>query len=181
MYDYEQKPITTRAVVANPDGSLSFVLPRDEAIAAGLHVRPRGQTRLVGWLDDACYWPETSLGYTCTLEPESGTIDGERYGFVVKNRQPYARQTWPRPIGPSPITGFRTPAFPPSVRPLPDNAEHMVAILACIKSLDLRDTFPLWESDRRNAAISDALIERGEVTLTAMHGGMLVDGEPFRF
>lgn len=39
-FDFVQRDITYRAVVLNPDGSLSTILPRDEAIALGLHERP---------------------------------------------------------------------------------------------------------------------------------------------
>lgn len=133
MYDYEQKPITTRAVIANPNGSISFVLPRDEALAVGLHARHgatvcderrgvtaedfarsarlRGQTRLVGWLDDAVAWPEAA-----------------RFDFVM----------------PSPITGFRTPAFPPSMQPMRTDAERIADSIAAMDSHDIIAAFPVW-------------------------------------
>lgn len=69
--------------------------------------------------------------------------------------------------GISPITGLRTPAFPPPVRPVAENAG-----LAAAVHLGLRDAFPMLEIDQRNAAIVDALNERGQVTITVGPNGL---------
>jgi hypothetical protein len=65
-YEFVQRDIDTRHVVINSDGSLSVVLPVDEAKACGLYER----------------------AYTCRLAPETGTVNGERYDFAVTDREP---------------------------------------------------------------------------------------------
>jgi hypothetical protein len=65
-YEFVQRDIDTRHVVINSDGSMSVALPVGEAKAAGLYER----------------------AYACRVEPEAGTVNGERYDFAVTDREP---------------------------------------------------------------------------------------------
>jgi hypothetical protein len=70
------------------------------------------------------------------------------------------------------ITGMMSPAFPPRVRPIAENADRIVGIANWVR--DHRAFVPMLEVDQRNAAIIDAIVERGQVTLTAGPNGLEV-------
>lgn len=73
---------------------------------------------------------------------------------------------------PQRVSGLMTAALPvPSIRPVAENAERVAMIVAGVA--DLRAAMPMIEVDLRNAAIIDALVERGEVTVTAGPDGRL--------
>jgi hypothetical protein len=70
------------------------------------------------------------------------------------------------------VSGLFTLALPPPrIRPVAENAERIAMIVDGIK--DLRAAMPMLEVDLRNAAIIDALDQRGQVTLTASRDGRL--------
>jgi hypothetical protein len=72
----------------------------------------------------------------------------------------------------SPISGMMSPAFPPRIRPVAENADRIVGIANWVR--DHQAFIPMLEVDQRNAAIIDALVARGEVTLTAGANGLEV-------
>lgn len=68
------------------------------------------------------------------------------------------------------ITGLRTAAYRPRVLPIAENSERVAAVTAGLASM-----CPMLEIDLRNSAIIDALVARGEVTLTAGPFGLIVE------
>lgn len=128
-----------------PKAEQKDIDPRQISICDGrlFVVLPVDEAKALGLYER--YVP-TSIGYRCTSSIAATA-------FVPE---------------PNPITGLRTPAFTPRIRPVAENAERVAAI-----HMGLRDAFPMLAIEQRNAAIIDALVERGEVTLTAGPGGRL--------
>jgi hypothetical protein len=66
----------------------------------------------------------------------------------------------------SPITGLRTPATPPRVKPIADNAAHLAAVAAHVRWL-----FPMLEVEEDRARLIDALATGEVVTITGRPSG----------
>ena len=66
----------------------------------------------------------------------------------------------------SPITGLRTPATPPRVKPIADNAAHLATVAEHVRWL-----FPLLEVEEDRARLFDALATGAVVTITSWSSG----------
>lgn len=62
----------------------------------------------------------------------------------------------------------------PRVRPIAENAEQVAMCVGGVR--ELHASMPMLELDLRDAAIVDALVEHGSVTLTVRSGKLDVEG-----
>ena len=65
-----------------------------------------------------------------------------------------------------PITGLRTPATPPRVKPIADNAAHLATVAEHVRRI-----FPLLEVEEDRARLFDALATGEVVTITSRSSG----------